>query len=1258
MATAGVTVGSVWLDVLPSMRNFGSELVNQTEGVSRQAGERSGEALGEGTADGFRGKAAMVAAAGAAIGLAVGAAISNALDIQAGQARLTAQLGLTAGESERYGRIAGQLYSSAYGESLDQVNEAIAAVHRNIGDNLNDADLSRITGTVLNLADTFDVDLGQATEAVGNLMRNGLAPNAEVALDVITVGFQNGLNRSDDFLDTLREYTPQFAKFGLDAQMATGLLTQGMEAGARNSDIVADAIKEFSIRAIDGSKLTAEGFAMVGLNAADMASKIAQGGPTASAALDLTLDRLRAMPDPVMRSQAAVALFGSQAEDLGNALFALDPSAAVAALGHVGGAADAMNATLGATAQATLTSFMRTLQLVFVDIVGGYVIPAITALAAIIGPVLGPALSVVGFVITGVIVPAFQALGTWVQNNSSWLLPLAAGIGAFTLAANAAAIATAVWGAATSVAATIMGIARGAVLAFQVGVWLLNAAMAANPVGLVVALLVGLVAGLVVAWNTSETFRNVVTGAWTGIQAAASTAWSFLQSVFAGIGVGASAVGSALATAWGGAVTAFQAVGTAASWLWNTILSPVFSAIGLAVRIVAAVLFTILVAPWLIAFNLLSAAVSALYTVAFKPAFDGIVAAATVVWALLDAYVFQPIGVALGVLGALFGGFATEASGAWQSVQAALSAVWTVIDSVVFAPIRAGLALIGVAMGIFQTAASGAWTAVQTALSAVWTWIKSTVIDPFIAILQVGLAVAMSVFQGSATGAWQAVQNAINEVWNIVLNNVFRPVDEWLQRTFGVSFGTFQSAAIGAWNAVRDAINTVWSFIRDSIWQPLVTFVTQTIPNAFNTAVDAVGRVWDGLREKFAGPIRFVVDVVYNQGIVKAWNWIANLVALPPLSTVNLGFARGGVVPGYGAAPGYAPGRDSMLAMVSPGEAWMRPEFTRTVGSKWIDQVNAVARRGGEKAVEAFLMFGGEKPQQFAAGGVVAAQGFARAQAGKPYVWGGVGPGGYDCSGFISAVTNVALGQSPHSRRFATGSFGASRGAGGFVPGTGSAFVIGVSPDTGSGVGHMSGSLGGVGIESRGSAGVIVGGGARSPNDSLFPWRFFLPQVGGEFVDSGGGGGWFDPVGWVKSLFKGAIDAVAGLAGDTEWAKIAAGTGKAAVDGTVDWFVDWATNNVAKIIDLIIPFDTGGYLPTGWSTVYNGTGRPEPVLTDAQWSAMAESGAGTDGASLDSRFAELADAIRAQPPITVEDRSGNPVDTARQVQLAIRLGRR
>jgi hypothetical protein len=120
------------------------------------------------------------------------------------------------------------------------------------------------------------------------------------------------------------------------------------------------------------------------------------------------------------------------------------------------------------------------------------------------------------------------------------------------------------------------------------------------------------------------------------------------------------------------------------------------------------------------------------------------------------------------------------------------------------------------------------------------------------------------------------------------------------------------------------------------------------------------------------------------------------------------------------------------------------------------------------------LQFSGGVPLgpggSLSAGQVVRAQQFARAQAGKPYIWGGVGPGGYDCSGFPSAILNYALGRYPHSRLGTTSTMpwpGFTAGLGMFSSGwfTGSP-------------GHMSSNVGGMGAESAGGVGVRLGGAA------------------------------------------------------------------------------------------------------------------------------------------------------------------------------------
>lgn len=61
--------------------------------------------------------------------------------------------------------------------------------------------------------------------------------------------------------------------------------------------------------------------------------------------------------------------------------------------------------------------------------------------------------------------------------------------------------------------------------------WLLNAALSANPIGLVVIAIAALIAGIVLAYNNIEGFRNIVDGAWTQIQKVTEIVFPIIQKV-------------------------------------------------------------------------------------------------------------------------------------------------------------------------------------------------------------------------------------------------------------------------------------------------------------------------------------------------------------------------------------------------------------------------------------------------------------------------------------------------------------------------------------------------------------------------------------------------------------------------------------------------------------------------------------------------------------------------------------------------------
>ena len=68
--------------------------------------------------------------------------------------------------------------------------------------------------------------------------------------------------------------------------------------------------------------------------------------------------------------------------------------------------------------------------------------------------------------------------------------------------------------------------------AMAAGQWLVNAAMNANPIMLIVTLIAGLVAAVITLWNTNDGFRNALIGAWESIKSAATKIFTSVANFF------------------------------------------------------------------------------------------------------------------------------------------------------------------------------------------------------------------------------------------------------------------------------------------------------------------------------------------------------------------------------------------------------------------------------------------------------------------------------------------------------------------------------------------------------------------------------------------------------------------------------------------------------------------------------------------------------------------------------------------------------
>lgn len=152
--------------------------------------------------------------------------------------------------------------------------------------------------------------------------------------------------------------------------------------------------------------------------------------------------------------------------------------------------------------------------------------------------------------ITDKLFPAIEKGFKWISENGGTVASVIVGIGS----------AIGVFVAATTGVTALK-------TAFT-GLW---AVMSANPVGLVVAAIAGLVTAIITLWNTNEDFRNWVIGAWETIKSAVETAITAVAEFFQSAWDGVELVKEEFAAAWENIKSVWSAAGDFFAGVWTTI---------------------------------------------------------------------------------------------------------------------------------------------------------------------------------------------------------------------------------------------------------------------------------------------------------------------------------------------------------------------------------------------------------------------------------------------------------------------------------------------------------------------------------------------------------------------------------------------------------------------------------------------------------------------------------------------------------------
>lgn len=379
---------------------------------------------------------------------------------------------------------------------------------------------------------------------------------------------------------------------------------------------------------------------------------------------------------------------------------------------------------------------------------------------------------------------AYQKCSKWIAEHKKELeiakgvlLGLTVAVGSFLLIMN--------WG-------KIMTIAKTALLGVKTAMLAVNAAMAANPIGLVISLIAGLVAGFIYLWNTSEEFRNFWIGLWETIKTAASDVWEAIKGVTLAfwdwITSTANTVIEGMKEGWNSFKESVSDIWTAitdfCSSAWETIKDVVQVGIMFIGEIISFA-FDIITLPW------------------------------RFIWENVKEYVI-PI---------------------WESIKSTVSNAINSVKTTIETVLNAIKTFFTNVWNSIKDTTTSVFNAVKDVVTSIWNSIKST-FETVLNTIKTVVGTVWNTIKDKTSSVFNAVKDVASSVWNSIKSAIESVVNK------------AKEIVSSAWNSIKDKTSSVFNGIKDtakSVWDSIKNAIEKPI----NAAKDAVKKAIDKMKSFF-----------------------------------------------------------------------------------------------------------------------------------------------------------------------------------------------------------------------------------------------------------------------------------------------------------------------------------------------------------------------------------------------------------------------
>lgn len=193
------------------------------------------------------------------------------------------------------------------------------------------------------------------------------------------------------------------------------------------------------------------------------------------------------------------------------------------------------------------------------------------------------------------------------------------------------------------------------------------------------------------------------------------------------------------------------------------------------------------------------------------------------------------------------------------------------------------------------------------ALKVAWDFIYKWLIKPWVDTFTKTLPGAARALRDGALKHVHTLRDGLKAVWDWIYKYLVKPnVVAWTQTLPGAA-RSMRDRVTGFFSSMRDSLTGAWNSIRNRTLTPMQSFFTRSVPGwarqmkdrvvgFFGSMRDGIGTAFGGIRSKTKGPINWVLDHVWNRGIVPTWGRIAGWIGIKnTLKTVKM-LERGGTV--------------------------------------------------------------------------------------------------------------------------------------------------------------------------------------------------------------------------------------------------------------------------------------------------------------------------------------------------------------------------